>query len=93
MLTVQAITLVVGLSYFGLLGTIIFRLKRFVTAEGLNKLSFSESVPVPHGKAVEQYCQQLTRSRALKRLGILYRAMYYGLIANICLFMLTQIIS
>lgn len=91
-LAAEAITLVVGLIYFGLLGAVIARLKRFVTAEGLDNLSFSESVPVPNGSVVDQYGHQSKRLRALKTSGILHGSMWYGLIAKTCLFILTRTI-
>jgi hypothetical protein len=92
-LAFELIAVIAGLSYFGLLEAIILRLRRLAAAEGLDKLSFSESVPVPHGKVVEQYCQQFPRSRALKALGILYRTWFLGMLVWGCLWMLTQIIS
>lgn len=91
-LAVEAMTLVVGLSHLGLPGAVIARLKRFVTAGGLDNLFFSESVPVPHSRVVGQFGQQFTRSRALKAFGILYRPMWYGLIAKTGLFMLARVV-
>jgi hypothetical protein len=89
--SVHLIVLVIELAYFGSLSVAVLRLRRQIPATECYKPSCSEWVPVPHGELAKLYDLQFPRSRALRRMGVLYLMMMYGAIVFVFLDMLSWI--
>jgi len=78
-------TVVLWLAYLGSLATVIIQLWSY-------KPSFSEFMPVPHGKLAEQYAQLFPRSLALRRVKFLWAATMCGLVSSVSLDLLLRIV-
>ena len=71
---VGVIAVLFGALYIGFLLTMIVRLRRVVPIRGVHKSSFSEFIPVPHGRVREVYRESFPSSRCVGFAEIVYKS-------------------